>query len=353
MNFVRSLSIPKFLKIGNYEGFNVSLFGLFEEENLLFQRALILSGSGETKSYAGNILNDFIKMNKKAWLKSIRSNSSTQVEAVKKLISEYSPDILIGVGGGKVIDVAKASASGLAIPFLSVPTCLSNDGICSPVSVINYRNKVKSIGVTMPMGIVIDLDIITRSPLVHIRSGTGDLVSNMSACNDWLLAHERNGEKIDLYSEIIAKAAAVSILNCKMRDARDPEFLRMLAEGLILSGISMAVAGSSRPASGAEHLISHAIDEALDVDSRHGEQVGVATIFVETMRGHTQMAKNIRELLKRSGAPTTPSDIGINKEEFLNAVRIAPSTRKGRYTILDVIKEESELRKAYHKAFEE
>jgi glycerol-1-phosphate dehydrogenase [NAD(P)+] len=353
MNFVRSIAIPKFLKIGNYKGFEVSLYALFEEENLLFKRAQILSGSGETKSFADNIVNDFMKRNKKARLKSIRSNTSAQVESVKKMISEYSPDILIGVGGGKVIDVAKASASGLSIPFLSVPTCLSNDGVCSPVSVIKYKNKVKSIGVTMPMGIVIDLDIITRSPLVHIRSGTGDLVSNMSACNDWLLAHARKGEKIDHYSEIIAKAAAVSILNCKMRDARDPEFLRMLAEGLILSGISMAVAGSSRPASGAEHLISHAIDEVLDVVSRHGEQVGVATIYVETLRGHTLMAKKIRDVLKRAGAPIKPDDIGITRDEFLKAVRVAPSTRKGRYTILDEIKGESEYGEAFHKAFDE
>jgi glycerol-1-phosphate dehydrogenase [NAD(P)+] len=351
MNFTRSISIPKFLKIGNFRELQDSLVDLFEKENLVFKRALIITGTSNTRVFADVIAKDFHDKGYDAWIKCIRNNTMQQVEAIVKCAGKCSPDILIGIGGGKVIDVAKAAATSTSVPFLSVPTCLSNDGICSPVSVIKNSKKIKSIGVAMPMGIVIDLDVIRKSPLGHIRSGAGDLISNLSACNDWILAHEKNNEKIDLFSEAIAKHAAGSILKHRSIKARDAEFLRTLSEGLILSGIAMALAGSSRPASGAEHLISHAIDDILQAPSSHGEQVGVASVYTETLRGNRKIARNTRELLKAIGAAMRPEDFGISKKDFLKAVMHAPKTRQGRFTILDVINNRKELEKAYDEAF--
>ena len=125
-------------------------------------------------------------------------------------------------------------------------------------------------------------------------------------------------------------------------------FLDVYIESLVLSGISMSIAGNSRPCSGAEHLISHAIDEIYGSNTKalHGIQVMIATLYLEKIMGIDLLSReeikddisDLEKILRSYGMPTKFSDIGINNEELKVILEKAPSTRKGRFTVLDQIK---------------
>jgi glycerol-1-phosphate dehydrogenase [NAD(P)+] len=116
----------------------------------------------------------------------------------------------------------------------------------------------------------------------------------------------------------------------------DDDFLTTLAEGLVLSGMAMVVAGTSRPSSGACHEISHAID-LLHPNRRafHGEQVGVGTAFAWFLRGDLEMFHATVDCLHRHGLPVRPADLGFALSEFEAIVEFAPQTRPGRFTVLE------------------
>jgi glycerol-1-phosphate dehydrogenase [NAD(P)+] len=109
----------------------------------------------------------------------------------------------------------------------------------------------------------------------------------------------------------------------------------VLAEALILSGMAMAVAGSSRPSSGSEHEIMHAINDLFPGTGSHGELAGVGTLFCTYLRGDVAQVGEIAACLSRHHLPRTPADLGMSEEDFAVAVRHAPKTRPGRYTILE------------------
>jgi glycerol-1-phosphate dehydrogenase [NAD(P)+] len=114
------------------------------------------------------------------------------------------------------------------------------------------------------------------------------------------------------------------------------EFLVTLGEALVLSGIAMSVAGTSRPCSGACHEISHAIDRLFpEQAASHGEQVGLGAAFATFLRGDRELSRRLVVFLRRHGLPVVPADIGLDVEQFTQAVLVAPTTRPGRYTILE------------------
>lgn len=116
----------------------------------------------------------------------------------------------------------------------------------------------------------------------------------------------------------------------------DDAFLKVLAEGLVLTGIAMSVAGDSRPASGACHEINHAFDLLYPKRAAsHGEQVGLGACFAMHLRGARDEALQMATVLRRHGLPVLPDEIGFTTEEFVRAVEYAPQTRPGRFTILE------------------
>jgi glycerol-1-phosphate dehydrogenase [NAD(P)+] len=115
----------------------------------------------------------------------------------------------------------------------------------------------------------------------------------------------------------------------------DEDFLIALAEGLVLSGLAMATAGSSRPCSGSDHEILHAIDHLFPGTAHHGELAGAASLFTCYLRGDEGLAGAIDACLCRHGLPRMPADLGLTAEQFAAAVVHAPSTRPDRYTILE------------------
>ena len=180
-----------------------------------------------------------------------------------------SYDAVVGIGGGRTLDVAKYAASLTGLPMVAVATNLAHDGIASPVASLEYDGRKGSYGVHIPIAVVVDLDYVRRCPREQLRSGLGDVLSNLNALSDWELASRERGEPIDGLAAALARSGAESLLH-RTDDLASDAFLTALAEALVLSGVAMAVAGSSRPCSGACHQISHAIDALYPGTATHG-----------------------------------------------------------------------------------
>ena len=193
-------------------------------------------------------------------------------------------DAVVGIGGGRTLDVAKHAASLNGLPMVSVATSLAHDGLASPVASLMEGGRKGSYGVQMPMAVVVDLDYVRRADPELRRSGIGDVLSNLSAIEDWRLAETDRGEEVDGLAVTFARTAAMAVLHREDGIDDDP-FLAALAEALVLSGLAMATAGSSRPCSGGEHEIVHAIDHFYPGTSSHGMLVGVAMLFTTFLRG--------------------------------------------------------------------
>lgn len=243
-------------------------------------------------------------------------------------------DALVGIGGGRTLDVAKYAATRLALPMVAVATNLAHDGIASPVSSLLHEGGKGSFGVGLPMAVVVDLDYVRASPPRMVRSGIGDLISDLTAIEDWWLAHDERGEPVDGLAVTFARTAAEAVVH-RTDSIESDGFLTSLAEGLVLSGMAMAAAGSSRPSSGADHEIMHAIDALFPGTANHGELAGVGALFSAFLRKNEPLAGELDVCLRRHGLPRLPADVGLSEEQFADAVLLAPSTRPDRYTILE------------------
>jgi glycerol-1-phosphate dehydrogenase [NAD(P)+] len=246
-----------------------------------------------------------------------------------------SYDAVLAIGGGRVLDTAKYAATRLGLPMVAVATNLAHDGIASPVSILGSGTHRGSYGVALPIGVVIDLDLVRQAPRRYVAAGVGDVVSNLSALADWQLSHDVTGEPVDGLAVTFARTAAEALLR-RPDGVESDEFLASLGQALVLSGIAMAVAGTSRPCSGACHEISHAIDRLFpDQAVSHGEQVGLGAGFATFLRGDHDLAVEMTTFLRRHGLPVVPADMGLDVERLAQAVLVAPTTRPGRYTILE------------------
>jgi len=186
----------------------------------------------------------------------------------------------------------------------------------------------------MPIAVMVDLDYVRRSDPALRRGGVGDVVSNLSAIADWRLAERVRGETVDGVAVTFARTAATSIVH-REDGIDDDAFLIALAEALVLSGLAMATAGSSRPCSGGDHEILHAIDHLFPGTAGHGELAGAASLFTAFLRDEPGLCAGLDACLRRHGLPRTPAELGLGEEQFTAAVLHAPATRPDRYTVLE------------------
>ena len=263
----------------------------------------------------------------------IKAMSIKNLETIEDQIEASKPQVLFGVGGGTIIDAAKISSGSQNIPFISVPTTLSHDGIASPLASIKGSDKPYSILVQAPLAIIADTDVIAQAPWRFVISGCGDVISKFTAVKDWKLAHEEVNEYYGGYAGSLALMSAKLVVeNAELIVYRKVEGLRVLLEALISCGVAMSIAGSSRPCSGSEHLFSHALDMVNSRHAMHGEQCGVGSILTSYLyRANWQ---KIRRTLKLIGAPTTASELGVKDVDVVKALEAAPKIRPERYTIL-------------------
>jgi glycerol-1-phosphate dehydrogenase [NAD(P)+] len=218
--------------------------------------------------------------------------------------------------------------------MVAVATNLAHDGIASPVSSLLHEGGKGSFGVGLPIAVVVDLDYVRTSPPRMVLSGVGDVVSNLTAIEDWRLAARERGEPVDGLAVTFARTGAEAMLH-RSDGLESDGFLIALAESLVLSGIAMAAAGSSRPSSGADHEIMHAIDVLFPGTANHGELAGVGALFSAFLRDDQHLAEQIDRCLRHFGLPRLPADLGLTDAQFADAVGFAPQTRPDRYTILE------------------
>jgi glycerol-1-phosphate dehydrogenase [NAD(P)+] len=262
-------------------------------------------------------------------------NSLDDAKALAENLKPKKYDAIVGVGGGRVIDLCKYAATLLEIPMISVATNLAHDGVASPVSILENKGGRGSFGVNAPLAVVIDLDAIKMAPDRFIKAGIGDVLSNLSAVKDWELAVKENGEKMDGLAASMARISAEALLG-RADSIGSDDFLVALSEALVLSGIAMGIAGTSRPCSGACHEISHAIDLLFpDRTQPHGEQVGVGALFATFLRNDEERFTELAYALSQHGLPISHHNLGFNDEEFTEIVKSAPTTRPDRFTILE------------------
>lgn len=254
------------------------------------------------------------------------------VAGVRK-ITRGGVDFLIGVGGGKSIDVAKFASFQEGRPFISVPTAASHDGIASARASIKGTRQTTSVQTHAPLAIVADTLIIQRAPRRLLAAGCGDLVANFTAVRDWELAYRMRSEPYSEYAAALSLMSAQLVLeNADIIKEGKEESVRKVVKALISSGVAMGIAGSSRPASGSEHLFSHALDLITPKPALHGEQCGVGAIMMMYLQGDDWRA--IREALRTIGCPTNARELDIPAKYIVKALTIAHRIRPGRYTIL-------------------
>jgi len=259
------------------------------------------------------------------------TNDKRSIKKIEQDVGKSKSELIVGVGGGRSVDIAKIIGFNLDLPFVSIPTSASHDGIASPFVSIK-GNKPHSVVATAPLGVFVDVDIIKKAPKKLLASGCGDLIAKITAVRDWQLGRDKTGEYYGRYSADLALMSAKILMENSSRFSKKGLDVREVVEALISAGVASCIAGSSRPCSGAEHLFSHAVDKLEPGIGLHGEKCGIGAIMIAKLQG--QDWRKIVKTLKSVGAPTTAKEIGLKSEVLAKALTIAQSLRPERYTIL-------------------
>ena len=294
------------------------------------ERGLIVCDSNTLK-IAGRQVNEYLEIGGHQMKKIVVEGANSQ-ELLRVEDALDGIDFLVGVGGGRPIDLAKQAGFNRNIPFVSIPTAASHDGFGSARSSIRQAGRKTSMQAIPPIAVVADTTIISRAPSRLLAAGVGDIVSNQTAVLDWRL----DGQKAD-YSEY---AAALSEMAAQLVEdgiekvaSGTEEGVRLVVKALISSGVAMSIAGTSRPASGGEHKFSHWLDANSDNPALHGEQCGLGSIV--TMYLHGGDWEKIRDTLKAVNAPINSKGLGMDDGMVLSAFINSKEIRPQRTTILD------------------
>ncbi|KTG09764.1 glycerol-1-phosphate dehydrogenase [Haloprofundus marisrubri] len=257
------------------------------------------------------------------------------VERVIDAARETEAGFLVGLGGGKPVDIAKMASDHLGRGFVSVPTAASHDGIVSGRGSVPEGDTRHSVAADPPLAVVADTELLAEAPWELTTAGCADIISNYTAVQDWQLANRLKNVEYSEYAGALSQMTAEMLVDSA--DSIKPgleESCWIVVKALVSSGVAMSIADSSRPASGAEHLFSHQLDRIAPGKALHGHQVGVGSIMTAYLHsGQKGQWRNIKNALESIDAPTTASDLGLTADEVLEALTTAHEIRD-RYTIL-------------------
>lgn len=213
----------------------------------------------------------------------LHSNPKGDTEAIKAIRSSVEGfDGILAVGSGTINDMGKSLAAQCNKPYVILGTAASMNGFASSIAALMENNLKVTVPAVVPRAIVMDTRVLVDAPLAMSQAGFGDLVSKpVSMADWWVRSRLEDSFYNDLPDRIVAHAIESLLSQVEGIPKREEPAFATLARALVLSGVSMAVAGSSAPASGGEHLISHLWDmEAIQKKQEirlHGAQVGIAT----------------------------------------------------------------------------
>ena len=322
------MELPRQIVVGEK---NIDRVGEFLESLARPKKISIISGNNVIKKIGKKIDVSLKKSRIRRVWHLASSNHVNTIKEIEKKVKGDKSDLIVGLGGGRSVDIAKFCAFNLKAQFVSIPTSASHDGIASPF--VSVRgDKPHSLMATAPLGVFVDLDVIKHAPRRLIASGCGDLMAKITSVKDWQLGRENTGEYYGRYSADLASMSAKILVESAPTFSKKGLDVRVVVEALISAGVASCIAGSSRPCSGAEHLFSHAIDHLEYGVGLHGEKCGIGSIMIAKLQG--QDWKKIIKTLKNVGAPTTAKEIGLKPKILTKALVIAQSLRPERYTIL-------------------
>ena len=235
-------------------------------------------------------------------------------------------DIVIGVGGGVIVDISKEISYQTKSVLVLVPTVISNDGLASGLVVLKSVNNGKSIYRKSADYIFIDLTIIENAPISFLKSSIGELFSKFSAYNDWVYSNKK--DDVSEISHYIKKSFFLF---------DDEYFLNIenIINSLMYSAKAINLQKDSSPASGSEHLLYHALYNNGMLDNvSHG--IAVASISIFTLYLQNKLEQKHIEILQRIGIPIHFLQFNdISKTDLYFIFDYAKKYRKERDTILN------------------
>ena len=328
MQSVRHISIPSLVRI---KPGALARLGIYLQRNS-FSSVLVLTSDNLPQGITQTAQQGLNKAHVKVfqWIEVCDNSFETAV----RLFSGFPSAIqaIVGIGGGKVLDVAKYLSFLANVPYYAVPTSLSNDGFCSPRASLTIEGKRRSLSAALPRGVVVDVDVCLAAPKTLWLSGVGDLVSKLTAVADWKLSFHRTGEPVDDLAALLSDATVYQFIASPGYDAHG---MALLATALMQNGIAMEICGSSRPASGSEHLVSHALDALSARPRLHGLQVGMATYIMSRLQGG-HSSSIIQSLFASTGFWDAIRNDPFVRKEWNAAFLAAPAIKQGYFTTLSL-----------------
>jgi len=300
-----------------------------------FDSILLVMGKKTRKITGKKILDTLADKGYKLNSVYVQKASHRILERIMKQTKTLNVDLVFGIGGGKNIDMAKALAHFLNIPYISIPTVLSHDGIASDRSVISRGKKKYPILSKPPLAVIADLEILSQAPFRYFASGCGDVISKRTSVLDWQLARDEKGEAYDEEAADLASVSADLIISNAKNYKKDfKTSVRLLTKALINCGFAMQISKSSRPCSGSEHMFCHTLNFLYPKNKAlHGEKVALGTYIMSFLHGIDH--KEIRNVLKSYKLPVNNKQIKIPKTVLVKALSTAHEIRSDkRYTIL-------------------
>ncbi len=322
------IAIPSILKVG--KGTLKNLGNYIRSGDM--DKAVIYFGNGLIDMFGRDVMESLKESG--VTVLEYRELDSIKIEDIVELAFsiDNKAQLIVGLGGGKVIDAAKYAAYLRKLPFLSVPTSASSDGFSSASASLTVNGRRASVPARMAYGIIADTDVIKSAPEKFLYSGIGDMVSKITALYDWAYEAENGYAVINDFAVMIAKKAVNSFVRTPFQDIQEDLFLRELLDSLAMSGVANEIAGSSAPTSGSEHLISHALDKMLEQPQLHGVQVGIATYLMSKVQNHRFVRVNT--ILTDTGFWDYVRTLGLHREDYERAIDMAPSIKPFRHTYL-------------------
>lgn len=294
-----------------------------------FQKVVILFDSFSAENYQHRLEGNFSEVAVDCFTLDL---TSTIHQLIDQAFQMDRYDVVIAMGGGSIIDYGKYIAFSRRSPFISIPISPSNDGFASSNCSLLVNGKKTTVPAKVPYGIIADLSIIQTAPLPFILAGIGDLMSNITALYDWSFEEKNGYGQVNPFAAMLSKKSVNSFIRTPMEDLRNNIFLKELISSLTMGGISTVISGNSAPISGAEHLISHALDKTSKKPQKHGIQVGVCTYLMSLVQEHR--VERMVKVFSRTGFFEFVKQSPFNRDEFLHAIDIAASIKPNRYTFL-------------------
>lgn len=225
---------------------------------------------------------------------------SAGVERVSGEAAAAGAEGLISIGTGSLNDICRLTAAKNGMPFAIMATAPSMDGFASVMAPITANGFKRTFPAKCPEVIMADTRVLAESPGELKAAGLGDLLGKYTAHADWEAAAATTGEYYCGGIAALTRAAVDRAAELtRSGDTRSEQYGGALMDALVLSGLAMLLSGCTRPASGAEHHISHFWEMKYLLAGAqplfHGKKVGIAAAMVADVYRELAKLPQVRE----------------------------------------------------------